>query len=106
MEDGEAAAAATGDGAANGSPKLSRTSNPDLVTIEPNDRQLFIKTITPDVSREELEAVSYSSVFLVPLLLELTTRPLEHSTAPASRALTTSRSPSRSRTSAGTEWDG
>lgn len=58
MEDGDASAPVE---AANGSPKLSRTSNPDLVTIEPNDRQLFIKTITPDVSREELEAVGLSS---------------------------------------------
>lgn len=56
MEDGDAPAP----DATTSSPKLTRTSNPDLVTIEPNDHQLFIKTITPDVSREELEAVSFA----------------------------------------------
>ena len=56
MADGDAAATTD----ASASPKTTRTTNPDLVTIEPNDKQLFIKTITPDVSREELEAVSPS----------------------------------------------
>jgi hypothetical protein len=38
---------------------LRRGFNPDTIEIAPNDKQLFIKTITPDVSRQELEAVSW-----------------------------------------------
>lgn len=33
-------------------------TNADFIELDPDDKQLFIKTIAPDVSRIELEEVS------------------------------------------------